>query len=273
MNMAMDLPTDVRLMQISARLLAGMALVAVVASLLMWTLRHPRFDFRSIVIDTPLRWTNPLTVRAHAAPQLSGNFFTLDLQHARAAFEGAPWVRLAEVRREFPGRLHVRLEEHEPVALWGEESDASLVNRQGQVFEASSPVTELDDMPVLFGPAGTSGQVLALYQRLRPELLPLTLDIEKLELTAHGGWRIRADSGALIELGRGSDAELVERLRRFARTLPSIASRYGRRAADLEAADLRYASGYALRLNGVGAVETSAKPAPNPQLLARKRQN
>ena len=66
--------------------------------------------------------------------EVHGGFFTVNLNTARAAFERLPWVRGANVRREWPARLDVVLEEHMPMARWGDEA---LVNMQGEVFRAA----------------------------------------------------------------------------------------------------------------------------------------
>ncbi len=78
------------------------------------------------------------TIRANAAPRLAGNFFTIDLQQGRAAFESVPWVRRAVVRRVWPDRLAVHLEEHRAGALWvPDDGNDKLVNSFGEVFEAN----------------------------------------------------------------------------------------------------------------------------------------
>ena len=53
---------------------------------------------------------------------LRGTFFTVNLDQARRSFEKLPWVRHAEVRRQWPARLDVTIEEHKPVARWEESS-------------------------------------------------------------------------------------------------------------------------------------------------------
>ena len=70
-----------------------------------------------------------------------------------------------------------------------------------------------------------------------------------------------ASTGAALELGRGSEGEVVARTERFVRTLPSATARW---RAPLEYADLRHADGYAVRLRGVTTTPTAppgAKPA------------
>ena len=201
---------------------------------------------------------NAVTLRANVAPQLAGNFFTIDLRAARAAFEQAPWVRKALVRREFPGGLRVELQEHDAVAYWGGESGSALVNSQGEVFEANVGDVEQEGLPRLLGPQGSSVQVLQMHGLLQPLFEPLDLAVEQLELTGRGGWRATLDSGAVVELGGGTPQEVVDRTQRFARTLTQVAAQYQRRADALESADLRHAGGYALRLRGVTTVAAQA---------------
>jgi cell division protein FtsQ len=65
-----------------------------------------------------------------------------------------------------------------------------------------------------------------------------------------------------LELGQGTQQELGDRLKLFSKTLTQVASRYGRTTTSLLSADLRYESGYALRLRGVStlAVDGLKKP-------------
>ena len=125
-----------------------------------------------------------MTLRANVAPRLSGTFFTMDLTAARLAFEAVPWVRQAVVRREFPNRLKVRLQEHQAVAYWGAEGESRLVNNFGEVFEANLGEVEPETLPRLMGPNGQAAQVLAMYQTLQPMFDDMDMALEQLELTA-----------------------------------------------------------------------------------------
>jgi cell division protein FtsQ len=203
---------------------------------------------------------NLATLRANAAPRLAGSFFTIDLSRSRRAFESVPWVRQAVVRRVFPDRLVVRLEEHRAAALWGSEAGSDkLVNTFGEVFQANPGDVEDDGLPTLQGPEGSAAQMLAMLERLGPLLAPLDARIETLTLSGRGSWRVELDSGARVELGRGSDADLVERTARFVRTFTQVAQRYQR---PLEYADLRHNGGYAVRLTGVSTTPAAGDKTP-----------
>ena len=264
-NRAVSLPPDVRLMQATASavfLLAGLALGA---AALTWTARLPLFAIRAIRVEGEVQRNSESTIRANAAHRLAGNFFTLDLQKSRAAFEAVPWVRRAVVHRVWPMRLSVQLEEHRPVALWAAaDGNDKLVNSFGEVFEANVGDVEDDELPRLAGPEGSAPQMLAMQRRLAIALGPAQAgDLAQLTLSARGSWRVELDKGAVIELGRGTEDEVLARTEHFVRTLPRVAAQYQR---PLESADLRHSDGFAVRLKGITtSLASPAVPA------ARKR--
>lgn len=249
--MSEPLPADVRLMALATRALWLLLALMALAALGLWASRHPAFAIRGITVSGDVTHNNAPTLRANVASRLSGTFFTLDLNRARAAFEAVPWVRQAVVRRDFPNRLRVQLQEHRAVAYWGAEGESRLVNSFGEVFEANVGEVEQEALPRLLGPEAQSAQVLATYQALQPLFEPMDLSLEQLELSSRGSWRARLDTGAVIELGAGSLPEVQARTRRFLQTLTQVSARYGRKPEALESADLRHQDGFALRLRGV----------------------
>ena len=262
------LPLDVKLMNTTATVLFAVFAFVLVVTLAGWVGRHPVFALRAIVVTGDVAHHNAATLRAHVAHRLEGTFLTLDLTRARQAFEALPWVRQAVVRREFPNRLRVQLEEHQAVAYWGSESDPRLVNSFGEVFEANVGEVEHEDLPRLQGPDGQAAPALAMYRALQPSFEDMDISLEQVELTAHGGWRARLATGAALELGGGTQAQVLARTQRVLKTLTQVTSRYGRKPDALETADLRHESGYALRLRGVTtgvAVDAQKKPPQQGQ--------
>ncbi|TWO72119.1 FtsQ-type POTRA domain-containing protein [Caenimonas sedimenti] len=256
------LPLDVKLMNVTASLLFTVFGLLLAAALGWWALRHPLFAIGGITVQGDVTHNSAPTLRANVAPRLAGNFFTVDLQRARAAFEAVPWVRQAVVRREFPNRLRVVLQEHRAEALWGAEAESRLVNNFGEVFEANAGDAEQDDLPRLAGPDGESAQVLAMYRALHPLFTPLDLSVSQLTLTGRGSWVMVLDTGATVELGRGSQEEVLARSQRFAQTLTQVTAKYSRRPEALLSADLRHGDGYAVKLRGVGTTDVQAQKEP-----------
>jgi cell division protein FtsQ len=231
-----------------------------VGSTARWLARSPAFDIQGISVSGDVSHNNALTLRANVAPRLQGTFFTVDLARVRAAFESVPWVRRAIVRRDFPNRLRVELQEHRAVAYWGAESELRLINSHGEVFEANVGEVEQDMLPRLNGPDGQGAEVLAMYQALAPLFAQMDMSVELLELSGRGNWSARLDSDAVIELGRGSVDEVSARTLRFLKTLTQITTRYGRQASAVESADLRHENGYAIRMRGVSTQAAATAP-------------
>jgi cell division protein FtsQ len=262
------LPPDVRWMSAAARLLYLLAAGVLGAAALAALWRGPWFPLRSIQIDGDLLHNDADSLRAQAARGLAGNFFSLDLARARAAFEAVPWVRSAEVRKVWPDRLAVHLQEHRAAAVWEAEAAGpvaeaeaadrgsdTLVDLQGELFAVRGDDVPDEALPTFTGPPGSAARMLALYRRLAPVFEGAAMTIDTLSLSGRDAWRLEIVRGATVELGRGSDDELVARSQRFIRTLPEVLARYGR---PLVHADLRHAEAYAVRLQGV----TTPVPAP-----------
>jgi cell division protein FtsQ len=245
-----NLPMDVRLMNMTAVLLVVLSVLTLLVAMGSWLVRQPGFAIRAIRVDGDVARNSVHTIRANAVPRLSGSFFTADLQVARRAFESVPWVRGAVVRREWPGRLHVTLTEHKPVALWGE---SALLNSYGEVFEANVGDVDEDKLARLDGPTEAAPQALELYRSLVPLFEKGETGIERLSVNARGSWSLALDSGLQMELGRGTPSEVLARTQRFLDTATQVSQRYRQ---PIVYADLRHVDGYAVRLRGMRVEQT-----------------
>ena len=235
---------DERQLNAAAATLALMALVALAWAGGAWLVRQPAFAFREVVVTTPLSRANGAYLEAVVRSELSGTFFTLDLARARGALAHVPWVRSAGLRRQWPRRLEIEIEEHAPLARW---NDAGLVNTRGEVFVADWN----GELPQFNGPPGASAAMTARYRDWSAVVAPLDLAVRGLALTPRGGWELRTDGRAgplSIQLGRDDvDARLARLVAAYGRTIGALA-RAGRA---IERVDLRYRNGFAARVPGV----------------------
>jgi len=253
---------DIRLMNAAAIVLFAVFVLACALALTRWVAAHKVFAFQGITVIGDVNHCNAATVRAHVVSRVKGSFFSMDLGSTRDAFEAIPWVRKAVVHRDFPNHLRVKLQEHQVVAYWGDESEQRLLNSYGEVFDANSGEVEQYGLPRLNGPQSQSAQVLAAYRLLEPQFTLLNLTIESLDLSVQGSWRITLAGGALIEAGRGDAEALAQRTQAFLKTLTRVVARYSRPLSALESADLRHENGYAIRLRGVSTLASSTSPTP-----------
>ena len=254
MNTDQSVPMDVKLMNRVTSALLVVAVLLLLRLLAAQVQRLPQFDIRGITVVGDVSHYNAITLRANVMPRLQGTFFTLDVNAARQVFETMPWVRQAVVRRDFPNRLKVQLQEHKAVAYWGPEGDTRLVNSFGEVFEANLGEVEQDNIPRLFGPDSQSAQVLTMYQKLQASFGPKDMALTQLELMPRGSWRGMLDTGTELELGNGNPDELVQRTKRFLQTMTQATANFKRSPDQLTLVDLRHKDGYAILIDGVSTV-------------------
>ena len=206
--------------------------------------RLPIFPLREVVVGGTVDNVTRNQVEQAARAALTGNFFTVDLDQVRGAFEKLPWVRQAEVRRRWPDTLELVLEEHVAVARWRRaDGEIRLVNDRGEVFAAASD----QELPVFAGPEGSAAQVLVRYWEFTETLAALGRKPEALALSSREAWQVRLDDGLVIELGRDeAKHSLSERMARFVAWYRPALDKT--RLARASVVDMRYPNGFALRV-------------------------
>ncbi len=239
-----------RLNQLAA-LLIGLSSLTLVSLLAVWMANRPAFAVQKVLVDAvdqDLSHVSKAQVQAAIFEHLEGTMLTADLQPMHQALQAIPWVREVSVRRIWPNRLLVRIEEQRAVATW---SSDRLVNHLGDVFVASPEDhdSRLCRLLSMRGPAGTETFVLRRTRELHEWLAPLQRDLVSITLSDQYAWNVLMQGGLSLELGRDSlAASLEERVKMFVKTQPWLSERTGR----LTKADLRYATGYSF----------TAEPAP-----------
>ena len=231
---------DLLMLAASAALLAGVAI---------WLVRVPALPVDQVVFAEPLAHTRRLEVEQALPAALKGNFFSLNLETVRGALEKLPWVRKVEVRRIWPSRLEVKVEEHRPAARWGE-GRGELVNSYGEVFAALLAEEETSRLPLLAGPPGTAAEVLKHYGDFVGVFKTVGEKPVQLTLSPRLAWQLRLENGMAVDMGRDQPKSPVgARLQRFIEVYPETVAKRAIRPAVI---DLRYPNGFAMRVAGEG---------------------
>lgn len=232
---------DAKQMNAVASTLCVLVAAALLWAGIGWVVRQPVFALREVVFTGQLSRASAAHLEAVVREELIGTFFTMDLHRARSALTQVPWVRNVALRRQWPHRLEVDVEEHAPLARW---NDGSLVNDRGEVFVAGWK----GDLPAFEGPEGRSAEMMGQYDAWAARLAPLALTVSTLRLSPRGSWQIQATGpqGHLtIELGRDdTDA----RLARFVAVQPRTLGTLARAGTRVDYVDLRYRNGFAARV-------------------------
>jgi len=228
-----------RLLNAIADALFFVAAALAVALVVQAVVRSPSPPVRVVTVVGDVGHLDVDSLRARLEGRIVGNFFSVDLGAVRRRIEGMPWVRRAAVRREWPDRLVVEIEEHRVLARW---SDRRLVNTHGELFEGETDAP----VPQLGGPPGAEGEVARRYLAFREVVAPLATEPVQVILTARFAWQVKLANGIVLELGRDDGREQPEaRLARFVSAYPRVATRLDRQPDHI---DLRYPNGFAIRI-------------------------
>ena len=236
---------DVDLLNACANTLYALAAAALIYAGTQAVIHSPLLPVRHVALQGELGHVTREQAEGAARTSAAGTFFSVDLDAVRRAFEALPWVRKVEVRRLWPDRIQVAIEEHAALARWGADTQATrLVNTHGEVFAGALP--DAERLPQFAGPLGSAQEVTRRYGAFRQALAPLGLEPRQVLLSPRYAWQVRLSNGLTLELGRDQLREpVLERLSRFvafyAQTLGSLNRR-------LDYVDLRYPNGFALRV-------------------------
>jgi cell division protein FtsQ len=226
-----------RQLNLAAGALVGIAVLVFGVALAQLLLRSPHLPVREIRVITPLGKTSKQEIESATRGRIAGNFFAVEPAEIRAGLQQLPWVRRVTVRRVWPDRLEVGVEEHVALARWGSEA---LVNTHGERFPGKTD--EL--LPVFVAPQGSEAEVARRYAAFAVAVAPLDTRLERVVLTPRLAWQLRLANGLHIMLGRDADAAEA-RLKRFVAVHESALKTIQQKH---EYVDLRYPNGFALRV-------------------------
>ena len=229
-----------------ANLLFAVSMVAMLYAALFAIVHLQIFPLREVAVDGQLSHVSREQVKLIVAKHLKGNFFTLDLVKARNAFEKLPWARNVSLRRRWPDKLEVVIEEHQALARWG---SIALVNTHGELFHAASN----SDLPVFLGPGDGVIEVASQYIEVSKTLNIANLKVANLALTPRRAWQVTTTNSMVIELGR---VDMQARLQKFVGVYSNTIAGLNMKVTY---ADLRYPNGFAVRRPVTVKVE-EAKP-------------
>jgi cell division protein FtsQ len=182
--------------------------------------------------------------------EMGENLLKLPAREMAGYLEHSPWVRDAKLRKEYPDRLIVKVEESVPHALLRNSRGLFLLDEEGRVLEklAGEPPAFL---PVIVDASGRKegafAEALALASAVRD--MGLLREKESVEIAGfeHGaeGMTMRVD-GMQVRMGQGMYAEKLARLMELS---PEIR----RRAEKVQYVDLRFKDRVVVKPAGAGA--------------------
>lgn len=198
---------------------------------------HAGFAVNDVAIAGAER-TNSADVYAALGVERGQSIFTVDASEARARLLDLPWVTDAEVRRNLPGALSIRLIEKRPVALWRDGKSTVAIERSGAVItEADSSLAQL---PLLAG-AGAPEAAAAFLDAVRP-YRAVFARLQMIQRLGERRWDVLLAGGVTVKLPEeGWESQLAE--------LESLIVEKAILERDIEMIDLRYPDNYVFKLH------------------------
>ncbi|WP_029935964.1 cell division protein FtsQ/DivIB [Thiomicrospira pelophila] len=187
------------------------------------SLQHVRFDD----VDEAL------------VPYLSQSFWEVDLTELKHSLEQVNWIENATIKRSWPGYLEISIDEHNPIARWG---DKDLISQDGEIFR---PVSQqgFEHLIHLQGDRLQAPALLAVLETFEEKLAALNWQVVSLSQQVDGVFRLKFDSGQELIV---DSANWATKLPRFVKAYPMLSKKLVESAQSF---DLRYSNGVAVKVS------------------------
>lgn len=227
------MPSFLRSMAIVAPIVT---IAAGVSGLVVWSRQSDRFPLRTVEVQLDLKKIRGSEITSTVTPFLPAGFFGINVRSVQENVQRLPWAQSVEVKRVWPDRLLILVQEKRAQARWGKNG---LLSTEGAIFYPELDSIP-DNLPQFIGPADRSKEMVQQYLTLLEMLAPIGLTVKQLTVSDEGSWRMVLDNGLTIIIGK---AGVHERIARFVLAYPENLQS---QVQQLEYVDLRYTSGFAV---------------------------
>tara|TARA_Y100000590_G_scaffold470751_1_gene669342 strand:- start:965 stop:1612 length:648 start_codon:yes stop_codon:yes gene_type:complete len=167
-------------------------------------------------------------------------FFDLDAIALKEEIEETEWVRITNIKKIFPNKLHINIIEHVPVAIW---NDSKLINNNGEVFIAKINDTK---MTKLYANKDSRSKDLHRYLEIfRNEIKVRKIDflVKQIKENPERSVIVEISTNKKIFLG---NKDIIEKINRFFKAY-SLINRND--IINIKYFDMRYSNGFSVGWN------------------------
>ena len=244
----------------------ALLLVGPPAAVATWLMISPRFAMRELAVTTGER-VPELWIRRALAPLAGENLPLLPLEHVERTLRRHPWVQGADLRKDLPARLSVRVTERQAVALLREGDQLHYLDTQGRTIAPFDPRSRAADLPLISVTDRPSEGSITATLRSAVRLLSEIDDVRpswatglsEVEILGEEDFRVHTANLSFPVLVRAGT--LHQKARRLEALLPHIVERYGAAAA----IDLRFARRIIVQPSVTSGAGRPPRPAPQAE--------
>lgn len=211
-----------------------------------------RFPVTNVDVQGTLDYTDRTSLQEHIGRHTQQGFYGMNVDAIRSDVESMAWVSAAHVRRVWPGRLMVTVEEHEPAARF---NDNMLVSKSMELFEPAQLERDnpqysqwqrrFSKLPRLAGAPGRYEAVLDAFRNYELALKPFDVKVKALLEDERRSQTLELANDVIVSIGYESH-EL--RLQRFIDVYERLVVPLNGTPARF---DMRYSNGFALSKDGL----------------------
>ncbi|MCK4675192.1 MAG: cell division protein FtsQ/DivIB [Gammaproteobacteria bacterium] len=221
----------------------------------------------NVQVKGELTFLDEEEIRLTVEDNISGGYFTVDLNYVREILLQQPWIQEVSLRRQWPASVSVYVKEQKPVAYWNDEgyiSETGNVSETGDVFKPASVNKKLN-LPRLRGPEGQHNTVWKFMNVLYQKMAVLNYEVKHLHLDDRRAWQLVIASNVAaanntdneragfendidVRLGR---FDTDKRMQRFVRILPALTTemKHEENTNKIKVIDMRYPNGFAVQMS------------------------
>ena len=177
--------------------------VTLVANRLIQITAQSGFRVRNVLVEGRIE-TKSGDILAALKAERGAPLLDIDVAAAKARLEGLPWIKSAEVERQLPDTLRVKVEERKPFALWQLGQRLSVIDREGVVIVKDN-VGRFADRPLVVG-EGAERRAAEILDLVASEPA-ISKAVDAAVLVSGRRWNLRLKGGIEVRLPEeGMDA-------------------------------------------------------------------
>ena len=222
------------------REIAKLGVFAATVFAVVWAARGiDDIPIKTIEVATKLENVSKEEVREITEKFVHEGFFTVHLEEFENELSKISWVYKVNIKRQWPYKLKIMIEEQQPVFRWGENQ---LLNRYAIAFDEND-TSRYTHLPRLYGSSGREEYLARLYAQYNQRFQEIGMEIVTLIEDARYDKIITLNNGIKINFGKDNVEDQLERC------LQSFAMFKVEDRKKIASIDLRHSNGFAVRWN------------------------
>jgi|GEM_PF-1036107 len=195
------------------------------------------FPVRRVVVEASFQHISQQTLRNTIIPYIKKSFFLVSIKELRTVLLKLPWSFEVTVRRVWPDKLLVKIEEQKIVARW---NSNALLNSNGKIFIPPKMLV-INNLPLLTGSDDQVDMIWRYYLDANKFLYPMEFYVVRMDLLPSKDVKILLNNGVLIIITSDN----------FVMNIDSFVKNYSQiikgKKDQVQSIDFRYNNGFAVK--------------------------